>query len=394
MGIGRLMQLLKEKAPGSIKKVNLSNFTGQVFALDASMSMYQFLISTQQIKTGFSIAELKDEQGNLTGHLLGLYNRTIFLMEHGIKPVWVFDGKPPEAKRNTLRGRKKRKEDAAKNEEEAKDEGDMEKALKFANQTVRITEQMTNDAKKLIKLLGIPMIEAPSEAEASCSILCKNKKVNAAATEDMDSLCFGCPLLIRDLSSKEEEVVTVNLEIALKELDVTMDEFIDVCILCGCDYCSKIEGIGSVNALKLIKERKNIEGVIKFSEEFNKDPSHKKKLTYDNETFDFVEARRLFKEPEVCDCDKVKFEWTKPKAEELKEFLVKEKNFNETRIDNLLKRIENAKSKSSQTRMESFFVPLPTKSMAPGTGKLKAGERPGDKKDKKANTTKKGKKAK
>ena len=106
MGIKRLMNLLREKAPKSIKSVPLSNYTGQLFALDASMAMYQFLISTQTIKTGFSIAELRDEQGNLTGHLLGLLNRTLMLMEHGIRPVWVFDGKPPEAKMNTLRGRK------------------------------------------------------------------------------------------------------------------------------------------------------------------------------------------------------------------------------------------------------------------------------------------------
>ena len=186
MGIKRLMNLLKEKCPKSIRSVPLSNYTGQIFALDASMAMYQFLISTQTIKTaGFSIAELRDEEGNLTGHLLGLLNRTLMLMEHGIRPVWVFDGKPPEAKMNTLRGRKEVKDNAEKEKDEAKDQGDMEKALKFANQTIRIDQKMTDDAKKLISLLGIPVIEAPSEAEATCSILAKDKKVFAAATEDM-----------------------------------------------------------------------------------------------------------------------------------------------------------------------------------------------------------------
>ena len=110
------------------KECPLSNYTGQLFALDASMAMYQFLISTQTIKTaGFSIAELRDEEGNLTGHLLGLLNRTLMLMEHGIRPVWVFDGKPPEAKMNTLRGRKEIKENAEKEKDEAKDQGDLEK---------------------------------------------------------------------------------------------------------------------------------------------------------------------------------------------------------------------------------------------------------------------------
>ena len=107
MGIVRLMNLLKEKCPQSIKIVPLKNYIGQTFALDASMAMYQFLISTQQIKGGFSIADLRDAEGNLTGHLLGLYNRSIMLMENGIRPCWVFDGKPPDAKIFVLRKSKR-----------------------------------------------------------------------------------------------------------------------------------------------------------------------------------------------------------------------------------------------------------------------------------------------
>ena len=355
MGIKRLMNLLREKAPKSIKSVPLSNYTGQLFALDASMAMYQFLISTQTIKTGFSIAELRDEQGNLTGHLLGLLNRTLMLMEHGIRPVWVFDGKPPEAKMNTLRGRKEIKENAEKEKDEAKDQGDMEKALKFANQTIKIDQKMTDDAKKLISLLGIPVIEAPSEAEATCSILAKDKKVFAAATEDMDTLCFGCPVLIRELTGKEENIIEIKLDVALSELGLTMDEFVDLCILCGCDYCERIEGIGCIKAFQLIKEYKTIEKVIEYTEKYNKDDNHKKKMTYNKENFDFVQARELFKKPEVINTSKVELNFTSPNIEGLKEFLVKEKNFSETRIDNAIKRLGNAKSKASQSRLDSFF---------------------------------------
>ena len=355
MGIKRLMNVLREKAPKSIKSVPLSNYTGQLFALDASMAMYQFLISTQTIKTGFSIAELRDEQGNLTGHLLGLLNRTLMLMEHGIRPVWVFDGKPPEAKMNTLRGRKEIKENAEKEKDEAKDQGDMEKALKFANQTIKIDQKMTDDAKKLISLLGIPVIEAPSEAEATCSILAKDKKVFAAATEDMDTLCFGCPVLIRELTGKEENIIEIKLDVALSELGLTMDEFVDLCILCGCDYCERIEGIGCIKAFQLIKEYKTIEKVIEYTEKYNKDDNHKKKMTYNKENFDFVQARELFKKPEVIDTSKVELNFTSPNIEGLKEFLVKEKNFSETRIDNAIKRLGNAKSKASQSRLDSFF---------------------------------------
>ena len=389
MGIKRLMNLLREKAPKSIKSVPLSNYTGQLFALDASMAMYQFLISTQTIKTGFSIAELRDEQGNLTGHLLGLLNRTLMLMEHGIRPVWVFDGKPPEAKMNTLRGRKEIKENAEKEKDEAKDQGDMEKALKFANQTIKIDQKMTDDAKKLISLLGIPVIEAPSEAEATCSILAKDKKVFAAATEDMDTLCFGCPVLIRELTGKEENIIEIKLDVALSELGLTMDEFVDLCILCGCDYCERIEGIGCIKAFQLIKEYKTIEKVIEYTEKYNKDDNHKKKMTYNKENFDFVQARELFKKPEVVDTSKIEFTFSSPNVEGLKQFLVKEKNFSETRIDNAIKRLGNAKSKASQSRLDSFFSFKPKNNdYFVNPGKLKPKQVSQDKKSNK----KKGKK--
>ena len=349
------MTLLKEKCPQSIKSLPLKTYTGQIFSLDASLSMYQFLISTQQIKSGFSIADLRDSEGNLTGHLLGIFNRTIMLMENGIRPVWVFDGTPPEAKKNVLKKRKEIKENAEKEKSEAKDEGDMEKALKFANQTIRIDKKMVEDAKKLIKLLGIPVIEAPSEAEATCSIMAKDKICYCACTEDMDTLCFGCPILIRDLSNKDDNVIQIELDLVLKGLNLNMDEFIDLCILCGCDYSSLIEGIGEINAYKLIKEHKNIENVLKYAEKYNKDNSHKKKMVYDLETFNYELARKLFKEPEVVNTKEIKLEFKKPDFEGLKEFLVKEKNFSESRIDNAIKRLDVAKSKASQSRLDSFF---------------------------------------
>ena len=134
-----------------------------------------------------------------------------------------------------------------------------------------------------------------------------------------------------------------------------MDEFIDLCILCGCDYCSRIEGIGAITAYKLIKDNKNIENVLKYAEKYNKDNTHKKKMIVDLETFDFELARKLFKEPEVVNTKDIKLEFKKPDFEGLKNFLVKEKNFSESRIENAIKRLDVAKSKASQSRLENFF---------------------------------------
>lgn len=85
------------------------------------MAIYQFLIATQFSYTK-GLGMLTDEQGNPTAHIVGLFNRTIQFLEAGIRPVWVFDGKPPILKNNTLNKRKKLKEDAKEIVESAREE--------------------------------------------------------------------------------------------------------------------------------------------------------------------------------------------------------------------------------------------------------------------------------
>jgi flap endonuclease-1 len=281
-------------------------------------------------------------------------------MEKGVRPCWVFDGKPPEAKKRLLQERKKKKEKAVDDQREAQEAGDMDKVLKFAGMSVKVTSQMTNDAKELIRLLGLPVIEAPSEAEAQCSVMARSGKVYGAVTEDMDSLTFGCPILLRDFSNKDEPVIEIKLEVALKGLGVSMDQFIDICILCGCDYTDNIEGIGPIKAHKLVIEHKDIEGVLRYVDESNLNPKKKKKYLYDLESFDFNESRRLFKNPEVTDPETIELKWLTPDYVALKKFLVEGKGFNEGRIDSAMKRIELAKDKSNQSRLDLFFKAKPS----------------------------------
>jgi flap endonuclease-1 len=262
------------------------------------------------------------------------------LMENGIRPCWVFDGKPPEAKYKVIQERKKKKENAEEQMEAAKDEGDNERILKLAGQSVRVTSTMTQDAKTLVKLLGLPVIEAPTEAEAQCAVMAKAGIVYAVATEDTDCLTFGSPILLRGFSNKDEPVIEVKLELVLEKLNLTTEEFIDMCILCGCDYCEGIDGIGSIKALKLIQEHKNIENVLEYVEKYNLDAKKKKKLTYDPESFIFETARKLFKEPDVINPNILDLKWTPPDYEGLRKFLCDAKKFNSNRVDSAMKRIE------------------------------------------------------
>jgi flap endonuclease-1 len=128
-------------------------------------------------------------------------------MEAGIKPIWVFDGKPPDLKSKELDKRKASKEEAEEKKEKAIAEGDFEMAKKMAGRSIKITNEMMEDAKLLVKLLGCPVIEAPGEAEAQCAELCKAGLAYGVASEDMDSLTFGSTHLMRGFNSKKEPIL-------------------------------------------------------------------------------------------------------------------------------------------------------------------------------------------
>ncbi|KAG6532278.1 hypothetical protein ZIOFF_006118 [Zingiber officinale] len=182
---------------------------------------------------------------------LGMFNRTIRLLEAGIEPVYVFDGQPPELKKQELAKRLvfivlylKRK-DATNDLNTTIETGDLEGIEKYSKRTVKVTKQHNEDCKRLLRLMGVPTIEAPCEAEAQCAALCKSDKVFADASENMDTLTFGVPRFLHHLmdpSSKKISVMEFDVSKVLEELRLTMDQFIDLCILSGCDYCDNIKG--------------------------------------------------------------------------------------------------------------------------------------------------------
>jgi len=150
--------------------------------------------------------ELKDADGNLTGHLVGLFHRTIQFMENGIKPIWVFDGKPPQLKAEEIAERQAKKKEAEAEKERALEAGDLERAKQMAGRSIKITSEMMADAKKLCKMLGCPVIEAPGEAEAQCAEICSMDLAFGTASEDMDSLTFGSKHLLRGFNSKKDPI--------------------------------------------------------------------------------------------------------------------------------------------------------------------------------------------
>ena len=351
MGIKGLFSFISEAAPLSIKETEMKSYTGQIIAIDASMCLYQFLVAVRQ---GEAQSNLSNASGEVTSHIQGFLSRTVKLLELGIKPAYVFDGRPPDLKAATLAGRAKKKSEADQDYEAALASGDAEEIRKASHRTARATPQMNADCQDLLRLLGCPVILAPSEAEASCSALCKAGKVFAVATEDMDCLTFGCPMMLKNLFDTESSrtqtkrpVFELHLDRLLEQLDVPMERFIDFCILCGCDYCGTIRGVGPMTAFKMLKTHGSIEAAVAALDE-SKRPPH-------DESWPVAEARQLFVAPDVVDCNEVQLSWPAPDYAGLTSFLVTRHSFNEQRVAKYIERLKACRACGSQTRLESFF---------------------------------------
>jgi len=323
MGIKNLQKLINEKAPHSMKKKLFTDYSHKTIAIDASIILYQFVIAIRS--TG---NDLKNKDGKITSHIHGILSKAVCLLETKIRPIFVFDGTPPELKQNVLNNRK----DIRTNASDQISSGllDEDEKIKSFKKSVAITYEQMNECKEILKLLGVPFIEADGEADVTCAYLSKNKLAYGVSSEDMDILPFGAEKLIRNLSPqkcKTDHVIEIVLEDVLKELELTYVKFVDLCILLGTDYNDTIPGIGMKRALDLIKKWGTIESLI--------ENENKLKIP---DRFDYKKVREYFMNPVVK--TPTSFKWERPKYNELKNLLINKYSFGEEKIIKLQSRIK------------------------------------------------------
>ncbi|SPO07605.1 probable DNA repair endonuclease rad2 [Cephalotrichum gorgonifer] len=387
MGIKALSSVIKEHAPDAIKEGEIKNHFGRKVAIVRpdpepssrsifSMSIYSFLIAVRS-----EGQQLTDESGQTTSHLMGMFYRTLRMVDNGIKPLYVFDGAPPKLKSGELAKRFQRKKEAHEGYEEARETGTAEDMEKFARRTVRVTREHNAECQRLLGLMGVPYIVAPTEAEAQCAALARAGKVYAAASEDMDTLCFDSPVLLRHLTFSEqrkEPIQEIRVEKVLEGLGMDRKQFVDLCILLGCDYLDPIPKIGPTTAVKLIREHGSLEKVV---ESIEKDPKERYKIPDD---WPYQDARELFFHPDVRPADdpQCDFKWTGPDIEGLVTFLVTEKGFSEDRVRAGAKRLEKNLKSAQQVRLDGFFKVIPKTEEERAALKRKADEKNEEKKKK------------
>jgi flap endonuclease-1 len=247
----------------SPESIELSDLSGQRVAIDVFLNSYQFITSM----TGPDGKPLSFD-GKPVAHLMGFLDRATVMISEGIDPVFVFDGKPHDLKRKTLDGRRERKIKAASRWEAAVDAGDMEAAKKLGPQTAEYTPDMVQETKDLFDLMGVSWVEAPMEAEGAAAVMCSRGDVAAVASQDWDTLLYGSPVMVRNLTShgtrrfgRVMSAEKIVLSDTLESHGITREQLVDLGIMVGTDFHPGIKGIGPKTGLKLMKKHGTMEAV-------------------------------------------------------------------------------------------------------------------------------------
>lgn len=322
------------------KVVDLTYLSGKTLAFDTNNVLYQFL-ALIRVRGGIP---LTDSRGNITSHLAGLaFRATRLLCDYNIKLVYVFDGTPPQLKTKEIQKRKKIKEKARKEWEEALKAKDYATAYSKSTMTSSLTKEMIEEAKQLLTYLGIPYVQAPSEGEAQAAYMTKD--IYAAASRDYDTLLFGARRQVRYVTiqgkeylpskghSRKYEPEIIDLKELLHSLKITREQLVDLSILIGNDFCTGIHGIGPKKGLKLIKECGKLENL----------PSQ----IYEKLPGNYDQIREIFLNPEVT--DDYSLEHPPYQEESLIQFL-KERNFSEKNVEKIAKRMRSFHNKRTLDR--------------------------------------------
>ena len=330
------------------KEIEINELSGKIVVIDGTLFIYQFL-TTIRSRDG---SLLMDSKGNITSHLVGLFTRASNLMQRGLKLVFVFDGKPPELKQKEQEKRNSLKLEAEKKYLEAKKIGDKEEMKKYAPRTSRLSKDMAEESKKLISLMGIPVVQAPSEGEAQAAYMVKQNKGFAVGSQDYDSLIHGATKLVRNLSisgrrKNKAGYETIKPEIIdlsenLNNMGIDQNQLTALAMIIGTDYNpGGIKGIGPKNALKLVKQYKT-----------DLDSLFKEVKWEDHFEFPWTEVYYLIKK--IPTTNNYNLEWKDIDYDNLYELLVSQHDFSEQRVKSTLEKIKKSAAGKQQKSLGDF----------------------------------------
>jgi len=266
-----------------IEAVSFGDLSG-VVAVDAHNWLYRYLTTTVKFtdSRAYTTAE-GEEVANLIGVVQGLPK----FFEHDLTPVFVFDGAVTDLKSDEVERRREQRERYEDDLEEAREAGDEVAIARLDSRTQRLTDTIVETTRGLLEHLDVPVVDAPAEGEAQAAYMARRGQVDYAGSEDYDTLLFGAPLTLRQLTSSGDPEL-MDFEATLDELDLTWEQLVDVAILCGTDFNEGIDGVGPKTAVDLLHDHGDLWGVFEAE-------------GYHVEGADRI--RSLFLEPAVVDAD-------------------------------------------------------------------------------------------
>jgi len=320
MGVNGLTKLLKKRAPSSIKYGKMVKYSGSIVAVDAMLILYKYGIALG--------SNFMRKDGKNLSHLLALLFDILSKLNKKIFPYFIFDGKAPLMKKKILQERRNRKLRASKKLESKSGELSPSDKKKFFKRSFSINDTQIRECQQLLEYMGIPYIVSPGEADSQLAAL--GMVGLYVVTEDMDTAAFGTPIILRNFSNKKI-VMEIQLKNILKELKLNYEQFVELCIILGTDYCPSIKGLGTIGIYDEYVKYKNMNKFINALKEHNKNliqnGQQHKYIIPDIFEKNWIKVKKYYMQAKVYNPNDIKIVWKKPRVNDLYRFLIKENEF-------------------------------------------------------------------
>lgn len=351
MGIKNLNKLLKKHCTNGISDVRIQNLKNTYIAIDTSIFLYKY---------------------TYLGNLLQCFVLQLtHLLKNNIVPIYVFDGKPTEEKRDLINKRKKHFEKLKKDTEDLVDSkvlleekinnlkqqkseveeenyklmdnlelcflqlSDLEERIcKKKKSCIRINWDDVEKFKTILTECGLFYYQCNGETDVYIKEFFNLNLIDYTITEDLDFLTHNCKNVLYGYNYRSSNLTLYNTQEIVNELDMNRESFIDMCILMGCDYTTTVKGIGQVTAHKLIKKYKTIEEIIK----------HNVKFLF-TEKFEYAKSRNMFTQKNDINLTKQDIEMKQKENYNDLYNILKNETINIKHIELLLKTLNKNKKK-------------------------------------------------
>lgn len=242
-----------------IDSVDIDSLSGRVVAVDAHNWLYKYLTTTVKFTRE---AAYTTTDGDEVANLIGLVQGLPKFFEANITPVFVFDGVPTDLKSEEIQARREQRKETEALLEAARERGDPVEIARLESRTQKLTDVIHDTTRVLLDHLDVPVVEAPAEGEAQAAYMARHDPaVDYAGSDDYDTLLFGAPYTLRQLTSSGDPEV-MDLRATLEATNLSWEQLVDVGILAGTDFNEGISGIGPKTAITEVKEHGDLWGVL------------------------------------------------------------------------------------------------------------------------------------